>query len=94
MTMNNLQLPKEQKAEDNSTKSNGLLSRGTKPQAKKQMSNEEIDSEKIDQLLSAFIGNKLIEKEYNNFLVAQSLSQYLSLQHSHPSIVLKLNLLV
>lgn len=43
MTMNNLQLPKEQKAEDNSTKSNGLLSRGTKPQAKKQISNEPRD---------------------------------------------------
>jgi len=43
MTMNNLQLPKKQKAEDKSTKSNGLLSRGTKPQAKKQIPNEPLD---------------------------------------------------
>ena len=39
MTMNNLQLPKQQKTEDNSTKSNGLLSRGPKSQTQKQMGN-------------------------------------------------------
>lgn len=43
MTMNNLQLPKQQKTEDNSTKSNGLLSRGPKSQTQKQMGNEPRD---------------------------------------------------
>jgi len=46
-------------------------------------SNEEINSEKIDQLLSVFIGNKLIEKEYNNFgikLTDVSLSKLIKIQ--------------
>ena len=33
MTMNNLQLPKQQKTEDTSTQSRGLLSRGPKQQS-------------------------------------------------------------
>ena len=46
-------------------------------------SNEKINSEKIDQLLSVFIGNKLIEKEYNNFgikLTDVSLSKLIKIQ--------------
>ncbi|MDC0231755.1 SurA N-terminal domain-containing protein, partial [Pelagibacteraceae bacterium] len=53
-----------------------------------QNSNEEIDSEKIDQLLSAFIGNKLIEKEYNNFgikLSDISLSKLIKIQKEFKS---------
>ena len=43
MTMNNLQLPKEQKTEDTSTQSKGLLSRGSKPKAETKMGNEPRD---------------------------------------------------
>lgn len=43
MTMNNLQLPKQQKIEDNSTKSRGLLSRGPKQQSVNKMGNEPRD---------------------------------------------------
>ena len=48
-----------------------------------QNSNEKINSDKIDQLLSVFIGNKLIEKEYNNFgikLSDVSLSKLIKIQ--------------
>ncbi len=48
-----------------------------------QNSNEKINSEKIDQLLSVFIGNKLIEKEYKNFginLSDVSLSKLIKIQ--------------
>ena len=53
-----------------------------------QNSNEEINSEKIDQLLSVFIGNKLIEKEYNNFgikLSDISLSKLIKIQKEFKS---------
>jgi len=43
MTMNNLQLPKKQKAEDTSTQSKGLLSRGSKPQPQEKTNNEPRD---------------------------------------------------
>ena len=43
MTMNNLQLPKEQKTEDTSTQSRGLLSRGPKQKSVNKMSNEPRD---------------------------------------------------
>ena len=43
MTMNNLQLPKEQKTEDTSTQSRGLLSRGPKQQSVNKMGNEPRD---------------------------------------------------
>tara|TARA_R100001015_G_scaffold16961_1_gene8959 strand:+ start:435 stop:638 length:204 start_codon:yes stop_codon:yes gene_type:complete len=43
MTMNNLQLPKEQKTEDTSTQSRGLLSRGPKQQSENEMGNEPRD---------------------------------------------------
>ena len=46
-------------------------------------SDEKINSEKIDQILSVFIGNKLIEKEYNNFeikLSDVSLSKLIKIQ--------------
>tara|TARA_Y100000590_G_scaffold225845_1_gene255258 strand:+ start:22 stop:1470 length:1449 start_codon:yes stop_codon:yes gene_type:complete len=45
--------------------------------------NEKINSQKIDELLSAFIGNKLIEKEYDNFgikLSDVSLSKLIKIQ--------------
>ena len=43
MTVNNLQLPKEQKTEDTSTQSRGLLSRGPKQQSENKMGNEPRD---------------------------------------------------
>ena len=43
MTMNNLQLPKEQETEDTSTQSRGLLSRGSRPQPQEKISNEPRD---------------------------------------------------
>ena len=46
-------------------------------------SNEKINSQKIDELLTVFIGNKLIEKEYNNFhikLSDVSLSKLIKIQ--------------
>ena len=43
MTMNNLQLPKEQKTEDTSTQSRGLLSRGPKQKSVNKMGNEPRD---------------------------------------------------
>tara|TARA_R100001224_G_scaffold41804_1_gene24085 strand:+ start:141 stop:344 length:204 start_codon:yes stop_codon:yes gene_type:complete len=43
MTLNNLQLPKEQKTEDTSTQSRGLLSRGPKQQSENKMGNEPRD---------------------------------------------------
>mgnify|MGYP001345108103 FL=1 len=43
MTMNNLQLPKEQKTEDTSTQSRGLLSRGPKQQSVNKIGNEPRD---------------------------------------------------
>ena len=43
MTMNNLQLPKEQKTEDTSTQSRGLLSRGPKQQSVNKKGNEPRD---------------------------------------------------
>ena len=43
MTMNNLQLPKQQKTEDTSTQSKGLLSRGARPQAETKTNNEPRD---------------------------------------------------
>ena len=48
-----------------------------------QIANEKINSERIDQFLSTFIGNKLIEKEYNNFgvkLSDNSLSKLIKIQ--------------
>ena len=46
-------------------------------------SNEKINSQKIDELLSSFIGNKLLEKEYNNLgikLSDLSLSKLIKIQ--------------
>ena len=46
-------------------------------------SNEKVNSQEIDQLLSVFIGNKLIEKEYNDFgikLSDVSLSKLIKIQ--------------
>ena len=43
MTMNNLQLPKQQKTEEPSTQSKGLLSRGARPQPEKKMTSEPRD---------------------------------------------------
>ena len=43
MTMNNLQLTKEQKTEDTSTQSRGLLSRGPKQKSVNKMGNEPRD---------------------------------------------------
>ena len=46
-------------------------------------SNEKINSQKIDEILSIFIGNKLLEKEYNNFgikLSDVSLSKLIKIQ--------------
>ena len=43
MTMNNLQLPKEQKTEETNTQSKGLLSRGARPQTETKMNNEPRD---------------------------------------------------
>ena len=43
MTMNNLQLPKQQKTEEPNTQSRGLLSRGARPQSEKKMANEPRD---------------------------------------------------
>ena len=43
MTMNKLQLPKQQKTEEPNTQSRGLLSRGARPQSEKKMANEPRD---------------------------------------------------